>query len=550
MKSRIFRSTIVVAIAVLIASFGIIMSCLYTYFGGIQESQMRDELQLALAGVKDGGIDYLTDLNDQNFRLTWIAPDGDILFDSRADETEMENHANRKEVKSAFAYGEGSDDRYSSTMLEKTLYYAKCMDDGSVLRIAETRATAGLLLIGMLQPLAIVIILAILLSAFLSQNAAKRIIQPLNELNLEAPLENETYEELAPLLERIHRQHQQIHHTMLELKQSKDEFMQITQSMNEGLVLLNEKGKILSMNPAARQIFHVASSCIGQDFLTIERSYDVCQMLQESFQTGHGEIRNQRDGAEYQIDFSRITSDGRSVGMVVLAFDVTQQAQIERSRREFTANVSHELKTPLQSIMGSAELIENGIVSAEDMPRFVGHIRTEAARLVTMINDIIQLSQMDDGVQLATEPVDLLDLAAEAVEAVKGAADAKQIHISVKGTRQSITGDPRLLFELIYNLCDNAVKYNVEKGFVEISITKQEHQVMLSVKDSGIGIPEEHLPRIFERFYRVDKSHSKASGGTGLGLSIVKHAAICHHASLDIQSQVGQGTEITVAFPV
>lgn len=548
MKRRIFRSTMTVALAVLLASFTIIMSCFYDYFGGVQENQLKDELTLAIAGVKDGGTNYLEDLDYQRYRLTWVAADGAVLFDSAAEENNMENHADRTEIKSAFATGEGSDSRYSSTILEKTIYYARRMDDGTVLRISVSRATAGLLLIGMFQPIAVVIILAIVLSAVLANKVANRITQPLNALNLEKPLENDTYEELAPLLERIHRQHRQIDSTLRELKQRKDEFAQITQSMGEGLVLLNDKSVILAINPAAQKIFHADESCIGKDFLTIERNYDVSRALKEGIAAGHSEIRCQRDGYEYQFDFSRIASDGQTIGTVVLAFDITQQASAERTRREFTANVSHELKTPLQSIMGSAELIENGIVKQEDMPRFVGHIRTEASRLVTLIDDIIHLSQMDDVVQLPMEPVDLYDIASEAVESIGDAAAAKNITVDLFGTHEIVTGVPRLLFELVYNLCDNAVKYNVNNGNVRVTITKQESSVMLSVKDTGIGIPAEHIPRIFERFYRVDKSHSKESGGTGLGLSIVKHAAACHHAKVEIHSEVGQGTEITVEF--
>ena len=548
MKKRIFRSAVGIALAVLLASFTIILSCLYDYFGGIQESQMKDELTLAAAGVEDSGLDYLKDLNARHDRITWVDRDGTVLFDSAAKADSMENHAERTEIKEAFEKGEGSDSRYSSTIMEKTLYYARRLEDGTVLRISVSRATAGLLLIGMFQPIVIVIILAVVLSALLANRVAKRITEPLNELNLEEPLENETYEELAPLLERIHRQHSQIDSTLKELKQRKDEFTQITRSMSEGLILLNEKGNILAINPAAQRIFHADGTCLGKDFLTIERSREVSQALETGVLEGHSEIRCQRDGYEYQFDFSRIASDGRTVGAVVLAFDITQQAQAERTRREFTANVSHELKTPLQSIMGSAELIENGLVKQDDMPRFVGHIRTEAARLLTLIDDIIHLSQMDDVVQLPVEPVDLYEIAEEAIEPLEDAAAARDVTIRLSGEHHMVSGVPKLLFELVYNLCDNAVKYNVEHGTVDVSVTGGGQDVILSVKDTGIGIPAEHMPRIFERFYRVDKSHSKESGGTGLGLSIVKHAAACHNAKVNIHSEVGKGTEITVVF--
>lgn len=549
MKRKIFHSTMVVALAVLFASFTIIMSCLYDYFGGIQEQQLKNQLSLAIAGVEDSGAEYLEQLDYQEYRLTWVDAGGEVLFDSRAEEDSMENHGDRKEIREAFADGEGADSRYSATIMEKTLYYAKQLADGTVLRVSVSRATAGLLLIGMFQPIAIVILLAIVLSAILSNQMAKKITEPLNQLDLDQPLENDAYEELTPLLERIHQQHRQIDTTVRELKRRKEDFAQITASMKEGLVLLNEKGLVVSINPAAQRIFQVDDRCIGQDFLTIERNYDVSQAMEEGLSEGHSEIRRCQNEVEYQFDFSRIESDGQTVGLVLLVFDVTEQAQLERTRREFTANVSHELKTPLQSIMGSAELIENGMVRQEDMPHFVGNIRTESARLVTLIDDIIHLSQMDDGTPLPMEPVDLLNIATEAVEAVGEAARAKNVKVSLTGDTAVIQGVPQLLFELAYNLCDNAVKYNREQGKVEVNVSQNDETAVLQVKDTGIGIPQEHTQRIFERFYRVDKSHSKESGGTGLGLSIVKHAAACHHAKVDLQSQEGKGTVITVTFP-
>lgn len=538
----------IAVMAVLLASFTIILTCLYDYFAGIQENQLKDELTLAAAGVEKSGLDYLEDLDYRRYRITWVAEDGNVIFDSAAEENTMENHAGRTEIKNAFASGEGADTRYSSTLMEKTIYYARRIQDGTVLRISVSRATAGLLVIGMFQPIAVVILLAIILSAVLAKKSANRITEPLLNLNLEQPLENDSYEELAPLLERIHRQHKQIVSAMRELKKRKDEFAQITQSMSEGLVLLNEQGIILAINPAAKRIFHADGKCVGKDFLTIERSYDISQALEKGNAEGHSEIRCKRDGSEYQFDFSRISSDEQTIGTVVLAFDITQQATAERTRREFTANVSHELKTPLQSIMGSAELIENGMVKQEDMHRFVGRIRTEASRLVSLIDDIIHLSQMDDAVQLPMESVDLYDIACEAMRSVQDAAAARDITLELNGEHHTVLGVPRLLFELVYNLCDNAVKYNVEHGSVQISLAQQGEQVVLAVKDTGIGIPAEHIPRIFERFYRVDKSHSKDSGGTGLGLSIVKHAAACHHAKVEIQSEVGKGTEVSVVF--
>lgn len=548
MKKKIFWSTIAVALAVLLASCTIIMSCLYGYFEGIQEKQLRNELSLAAAGVEDSGLAYLRTLEYLDYRLTWVAENGDVLFDSYIEENAMENHGSRKEIRNAFSMGEGSDTRYSSTMMEKTCYYARRLDGGTVLRISISRASMGLLLIGMLRPIIVIVLLSVVLSALLAGRVAKKITEPLNRLDLDEPLENDAYEEMAPLLERIHRQHGQITANLRELKRRKEDFAQITACMKEGLVLLDEQGMVVSINPAAQRIFQTAEDCVGKDFLAVERSNEMGQALQEGLRDGHGEIRGERNGLVYQFDFSRIESEGQTVGAVVLAFDITQQAQAEQTRREFTANVSHELKTPLQSIMGSAELMENGMVRAEDLPRFVGHIRTEANRLLKLIEDIIHLSQMDEGGQLVMEQVDLYKIAQEAADAVAPAARAKRVEMKLTGEHVSVQGVAHLLFELVYNLCDNAVKYNRNGGRVEISVCNEEAHVVLKVCDTGIGIPPEHIPRIFERFYRVDKSHSKASGGTGLGLSIVKHVAVCHHAKLDVQSKIDAGTIITVTF--
>lgn len=407
MTRKIFLSIMAAAAVVLLCSVLIIMGCLYDYFGGVQERQLEDELALAQTGVECSGKTYLKALEGESYRLTWIAPSGEVLFDSQADESSMENHAQREEVRQALESGEGQSSRYSSTLLEKTIYYAKKLTDGSVLRISISRATAGVLVMGMLQPMLVVLAAALILALVLAKRISARIVAPLNRLDLEKPLENDTYEELSPLLTRINQQRRQIDTQLRTLQQKKDEFAQITASMNESLVLMNEKGTVLSINPAARELFHAEPDCVGQDFLTVERNHEISCAIRRALEEGHAELRVERGGREYQLDISRIESEGTVIGAVLLAFDVTEQAFAERNRREFTANVSHELKTPLQSIMGSAELIENGLVKQEDMPRFVGHIRTEAARLVTLIEDIIRLSQLDEGGELPFEPVDL-----------------------------------------------------------------------------------------------------------------------------------------------
>ena len=549
MTRKIFLSIMAAAAVVLLCSVLIIMGCLYDYFGGVQERQLEDELALAQTGVECSGKTYLKALEGESYRLTWIAPSGEVLFDSQADESSMENHAQREEVRQALETGEGQSSRYSSTLLEKTIYYAKKLTDGSILRISISRATAGVLVMGMLQPMLVVLAAALILALVLAKRISARIVAPLNRLDLEKPLENDTYEELSPLLTRINQQRRQIDAQMRTLQQKKDEFAQITASMNEGLVLMNEKGTVLSINPAARELFHAEPDCVGRDFLTVERSHEISCAIRRALEEGHAELRVERGGHEYQLDISRIESEGTVIGAVLLAFDVTEQAFAERNRREFTANVSHELKTPLQSIMGSAELIENGLVKQEDMPRFVGHIRTEAARLVTLIEDIIRLSQLDEGGELPFEPVDLKKLAEEASASLASAAAEKQVTIRVHGDDRQITTVRRLASEIIYNLCDNAVKYNREGGSVDVTIDGTAHGAVVTVQDTGIGIPPEHQSRVFERFYRVDKSHSRQSGGTGLGLSIVKHAVQYLGGRIELESQPGKGTTMRVHFP-
>ena len=549
MTRKIFLSIMAAAAVVLLCSVLIIMGCLYDYFGGVQERQLEDELALAQTGVECSGKTYLKALEGESYRLTWIAPSGEVLFDSQADESSMENHAQREEVRQALETGEGQSSRYSSTLLEKTIYYAKKLTDGSILRISISRATAGVLVMGMLQPMLVVLAAALILALVLAKRISARIVAPLNRLDLEKPLENDTYEELSPLLTRINQQRRQIDAQLRTLQQKKDEFDQITASMNESLVLMNEKGTVLSINPAARALFHAEPDCVGQDFLTVERSHEISCAIRRALEEGHAELRVERGGREYQLDISRIESEGTVIGAVLLAFDVTEQAFAERNRREFTANVSHELKTPLQSIMGSAELIENGLVKQEDMPRFVGQIRTEAARLVTLIEDIIRLSQLDEGGELPFEPVDLKKLAEEASASLASAAAEKQVTIRVHGDDRQITTVRRLASEIIYNLCDNAVKYNREGGSVDVTIDGAAHGAVVTVQDTGIGIPPEHQSRVFERFYRVDKSHSRQSGGTGLGLSIVKHAVQYLGGRIELESQPGKGTTMRVHFP-
>ena len=544
MTSKIFRSTVFVAVVVLLCSLGIVMGVLYNHFTGVQVEQLKDELSLAVTGTEQYGNAFLENVEAVRFRVTWIDTDGTVLFDTQVDQSVMENHADREEIREAFATGSGSAVRNSSTLTEQTYYEARRLTDGTVLRISANQASAWALMMDLLWPIILIAVLAIGLSALLARRMAKNIVEPMNNLDLEHPLANDTYEELSPLLRRINQQHLQIDAQMRKLQHKTDEFIQITSHMQEGLVVLDKETRIRSINSAAMQIFGTEESCVGSGFFQVNRSNALRQALNDALDRGHGSAVLELEGKAYRFDMSSIQSDGNLLGAVILAVDVTEAQNAEQMRREFSANVSHELKTPLQGIIGSAELLESGMVKPEDTPRFVGHIRKEASRLVNLIEDIIRLSQLDEGVELPTETVDMLALAEDVKEILAPSAAEKQVSISVSGAGFTLMGVRRMLHEVVYNLCDNAIKYNVPGGSVVIHAENNR----LVVSDTGIGIPAEHKDRIFERFYRVDKSHSKASGGTGLGLSIVKHAVQYHHGKIALESEPNKGTTISVLF--
>ena len=544
MTNKIFRSTVFVAVVVLLCSLGIVMGVLYSHFTGVQVQQLKDELSLAVTGTEQYGNAFLENVEADRFRVTWIDIDGTVLFDTQVDQTAMENHADREEIREAFATGSGSAVRNSSTLTEQTYYEARKLHDGTVLRISANQASAWALMMDLMWPIILIALLAIGLSALLARRMARKIVEPLNRLDLEQPLSNDTYEELSPLLRRINQQHLQIDAQMRKLQHKTDEFIQITSHMQEGLVVLDKETRIRSINSAAMQIFGAEASCVGSSFFQVNRSNTLRQALNDALDRGHGSVMQALKGKIYRFDMSSIQSDGNLLGAVILAVDVTESQKAEQMRREFSANVSHELKTPLQGIIGSAELLESGMVKQEDTPRFVGHIRKEAARLVNLIEDIIRLSQLDEGVELPSEQVDMLALAEDIKEILAPSAAEKQISIAVSGAGFSMIGVRRMLQEILYNLCDNAIKYNVPGG----SVTIQVENNRLVITDTGIGISAEHKDRIFERFYRVDKSHSKASGGTGLGLSIVKHAAAYHNAEITLDSTPSKGTTIAIQF--
>ncbi len=544
MTSKIFRSTVFVAVVVLLCSLSVVIGVLYNHFTQVQVEQLKDELSLAVTGTEQYGNAFLENVEADRFRVTWIDTDGTVLFDTQVDQTAMENHANREEIREAMETGTGSAVRTSSTLTVQTFYEAQQLKDGTVLRISTSQKSAWYLMIGMLWPVALIAMLAIGLSAVLARRMARKIVEPLNTLDLEQPLKNDVYEEISPLLRRIHRQHNQIMVQMETLRRKTDEFEQITGNMQEGLVLLSSEGTIFSINPAAKLLFGAENDCVGKNFLMIDRTSAMRTAVNDALDRGRGFARMNRNGRDYQFDLTRIQSDGVVIGAVVLAFDITERLHAEQMRREFSANVSHELKTPLQGIIGSAELLESGLAKPEDAPRFIGHIRKEASRLVNLIEDIIRLSQLDEGAELPADNVDLLALAEEVKTILVPSAEAKDVSIEISGEGFSVYGVQRLLYEILYNLCDNAIKYNVPGGSVHVHI----EQNKLTISDTGIGIPAEHQSRVFERFYRVDKSHSKQSGGTGLGLSIVKHAVSYHDAKLNLESTPGKGTTVTVIF--
>lgn len=549
MTRRIFRSILLVSLGALLACLLIVTIVLYEHFTAIQKSRLKTELALALTGVEQNKMDYLNAIDTDGYRLTWIAANGAVFFDSKADSASMESHSDREEILEALQSGSGESERYSTTLTEKTLYAAALLSDGTVLRISIENATVVAFVLDMLQPMLLVCLLLLIVSGVLASRMAKRIVKPLNELDLEHPLESDAYDELSPLLRRINRLCGQVDGQLRDLRRKTDEFEQITGSMNEGLVLLDDKGVVVSINRAALKLFGMDESCVGSDFFIVDRSHEISAVIDSALSNGHGETRIRRNGCEYQVDASRIASQGSVVGAVLLSFDVTDRVFAERNRREFTANVSHELKTPLQSIMGSAELLENGLVKPADIPRFAGHIRTESARLVALIEDIIRLSQLDEKDDMPREEVDLYEIASETVEALRYAAEARSLTVRLTGEKTLVGGVRKLLSQIVFNLCDNAIKYNIDGGQVDISVHRVGDEAVLTVRDTGIGIPPEHQSRIFERFYRVDKSHSKESGGTGLGLSIVKHAAAYHHGTAEVQSEPQKGSEFVVRIP-
>ena len=550
MTKRIFRTVFVVAISIFIASAVLFMTVLYDYFSGIQQNQLRMQIDLASQGVEDEGLDYLKNLNIKDYRVTWIGTDGKVLYDSISEADEMENHFEREEVKEALSEGYGASSRYSSTLTQRYPYGAKRLPDGTVIRLSVTQNSLLILTLGMLQPIMIIFVIAIILSAFLASRLSKKIVKPLNELNLDKPLDNNGYDELSPLLRRIDTQQKEISRQSEELRQRQNELEVMTSAMSEGIILLNNRGTVLSINKAAAKLFGTDCFCIGEDIVSINRSLELAQLLNKAKNGEHSERVVELGCGQYQMMASPVISNNIVSGIVLLILDVTEKEKAEQLRREFTANVSHELKTPLHTISGSAELLANGMVKPEDIPIFLKRIYSEAQRMIQLVEDIIRLSHLDEGAEdMKWDMVDLYAVAEETIKSLADEAESNGIKFELYGETVLINGIRQLLQEITYNLCDNAIKYNRKGGLVSVEIKNENEFAILTITDTGIGIPAEHQERIFERFYRVDKSHSKEIGGTGLGLSIVKHAAKLHNAEIELHSIVNKGTEITIKFP-
>ena len=549
MTKKIFHSILLVACTVLLACYLVILTSLNDYFTSLRKSQLKTQLSFASTAVEDEGIEYLKNVENGEYRLTLIDTDGTVLYDTGADASAMENHSDRREFQEAFLSGYGESHRYSRTLTEQTYYFAKKLSDDKVLRISTSQVTIVSLLLGMLQPLLVIAFLAILLSVFLAKRASRNLVKPLNNLDLNDPLSNDVYEELSPLLRHMAQQNKQIALQMDELSRSQNEFNAITSNMSEGLIVLNKDGVVVSLNTAARKIFEAEEDSIGKDFLTIDRTPEISRAIKETLSGKKQELEYEKNGRNYDLCINKIVEKDEVIGVLLLAIDNTEKIQAEQNRREFTANVSHELKTPLQSIIGSADLIESGLVKPEDMPRFIGHIKTDAARLVSLVSDIIRLSQLDENTEMNWENVDALSVAKEALEMVGPIAESRNISLTIEGEPAPLTSVHKLLYDIIYNLCDNAVKYNKEGGFVKVNVKTAGDKVQVAVSDNGVGIAPADQSRVFERFYRVDKSHSRESGGTGLGLSIVKHAAAYLKGNISLESTLGKGTTITVSFP-
>ena len=550
MTAKLFRTSMAVAVSVMVLSIALFMGMLYQYFSDQMMTELESETWLVSRGVELDGMDYLNGLHTTS-RVTWVAADGTVLYDNEADASTMENHADREEIREALTSETGTAQRFSSTLSEQTLYVTQRLSDGTVIRLASAQKTVGLLLISMIQPILIILVLSLLLSAVLASRLSKGLIKPILSLDLEHPEDCETYDELTPLLSRLKRQNDTIQQQMNLLKQRQTEFAALTDNMSEGFLLLDRQGHVLSHNSGALRLLGVEEPEGEVNVLVLNREEPFRQAVDEALSGKRSQQMLHLNGRYCKLLANPVLADGKPAGAVLVLLDVTEQEQRDELRREFTANVSHELKTPLTSISGIAEIMQSGMVKPEDIQSFAGDIYQEAQRLIALVEDIIRLSRLDEGAEsLEREPVNLLSIAQDVARRLDSAAQKAGVTLKVMGLSVEVRGIPSVLDEMVYNLCDNAIKYNHLGGTVNVTVAPTDDgSAEVTVEDTGIGIPVEDQSRVFERFYRVDKSHSKEIGGTGLGLSIVKHGASLHGAQIHMDSQVGRGTSVQLLFP-
>lgn len=550
MNRTIFRSILLTSVLIMIFSLAATLLVVNSNFEKSEEDRLRAEIKVLKDAVEDGGLDYLNSLQVPDFRITWIGAGGEVLFDDSVDAGDLGDHSDRQEVRMAQLYGYGSSRRYSSTLSTKTIYAAGRLDDGSVIRVSMTQSSILLQFLTLIPSMIIVFIISALVAVVVSKKLSDRIIRPLNNLDLDRPLGNDTYEELSPLLVKIDGQQKEIAFRIRELEARRKEFAEITGNMSEAFILINAEESIISMNNAANRLFGVGEEAIGKSILTLERELSFINAINRAQGGFRSEQRYSRNGQEYSLVISPIMEGDKLLGSCLIFLNITEKAHAEDLRREFSANVSHELKTPLQTILASAELLSAGVVKKEDEKDFLDRIHNEASRLVSLINDCISISELDEDAPMHSEEVAVKTIVSEVKESLQEAASKRGIKVNSDVDELTLRCVPHLFYEIVYNLVDNAIRYNKPDGSIDISLKKRPEGIVLKVSDTGIGIPQESLERIFERFYRVDKSHSRASGGTGLGLSIVKHAVLYHGGTISAASELGKWTEVTAVFPL
>lgn len=548
MKDKIFRASFLTSMLVLAASVLMLFSILGSYFEAQIFSELESEAQYISYGIKDGEADFLKSFEKENKRITIISPKGEVLADTKADAESLENHSERKEVKEAIENGCGKSERYSDTLTEKTLYYAKRLDNGNILRISTTQGSVLVVLLGLLQPIILIIAISLGISLFLSYRVSNSVIKPINEIDLENPEAADTYEELAPFLKKISVQNKTIKKQIREAEKSREEFRLICENMNEGFLVIDKNARVLSYNSAALRLLDIDEASV-ENVLAFNRTRSFKEVTKKALNGERAESTEKSGGRTYSIIANSVYQSKKVIGAVIVIIDITEGAEREKLRREFTSNVSHELKTPLTSISGFAEMMKAGGTPDKTVVDFSTSIYDEAQRLISLVSDIMKISELDEGgISFDTEKVNLLSLANEVTDRLKPIAGRQGITLSVIGDDNYVMGNRKILDEMLYNLCDNAIKYNKPSGGVDIIVTSSQNGVRLTVKDTGIGIPKTEQPRVFERFYRVDKSRSKSAGGTGLGLAIVKHGAMYHNARLHLESTEGKGTSVTLEF--